>query len=270
MKDDAAKTGEKTGAKTGAKTLLIENLPFTTEKVIGARARIGVVVLATDYTLEHEFRNMIALPGVDVFHARIENSPAITPETLRAMGPHITRTAKLILPGDTVDVLAFGCTSASIVLGSDFVAERLNAAKPDTPTTNPIFAAFAAFRALGARRIGVLTPYERPVNDLVQGALQAVGFEVPVFGSFNEPHDPTVAAIDAPSLKAAITRIKAAAEVDAVFISCTSVRIAGDVAGIEAELGLPVTSSNQALAWHCLRLAGIDDKRPELGRLFSV
>ena len=35
---------------------LIEHLPFTTAKVIGARARIGLVVLASDYTIEHEFR----------------------------------------------------------------------------------------------------------------------------------------------------------------------------------------------------------------------
>ena len=38
---------------------LIEHLPFTTAKVIGARARIGLVVLASDYTIEHEFRAMI-------------------------------------------------------------------------------------------------------------------------------------------------------------------------------------------------------------------
>ena len=31
---------------------LIEHLPFTTAKVIGARARIGLVVLASDYTIE--------------------------------------------------------------------------------------------------------------------------------------------------------------------------------------------------------------------------
>jgi maleate isomerase len=30
-----------------------------------------------------------------------------------------------------------------------------------------------------------------------------------------------------------------------------------------------VTSSNHALAWHCLRLAGIDDRRPGRGRLFE-
>lgn len=253
-----------------AKTQWIENLPFTTARVIGARARIGVVVLASDYTIEHELRNLIALPGVDTFHARIENSTVITAETLRAMGPRISRAAELVLPGETVDVLAFACTSAAVVLGCDFVARRLNAAKPDTPTTDPALAAFAALRALGARRIGVLTPYERPLNDLVLGALETAGFEVPVFGSFNELRDPTVAAIDTASVKAAIARIKAAAGVDAVFISCTSVRIASDLAAIEAELDLPVTSSNHALAWHCLRLSGVGVSRPDLGRLFAL
>ena len=42
---------------------LIEHIPFTTAKVIGARASIGLVVLASDYTIEHEFRSMISIPG---------------------------------------------------------------------------------------------------------------------------------------------------------------------------------------------------------------
>jgi maleate isomerase len=58
--------------------------------------------------------------------------------------------------------------------------------------------------------------------------------------------------------------------VDAVFVSCTSVRLVDAVAEIEAECGLPVTSSNHAMAWHCLRLAGVDTKLPGLGRLFAV
>ncbi len=251
-------------------TQLIENLPFTTSRVIAARARIGMVVLATDYTLEHELRQMVNLPGVDFYHARIANSPNISPDSLRAMGPLITSTAELILPGDTLDVLAFACTSASIVLGTPTVAKNLNAAKPEAKTTNPAFAAFHAFRALGAKRIAVLTPYAKHVNDMVQKSIEEAGFDVPVFGSFNEPHDPTVAAIDSQSLQSAIAKITTGHDVDAVFISCTSVRIAADVAAIESALGIPVTSSNHALAWQCLRLAGVDDKLPELGRLFSL
>ena len=254
----------------GQQTTIIEHLPFETSQIIGSRARIGLVVLATDYTIEHEMRMLVNLPGVDIYHARIANSPNISPDSLRAMEPLITATAELILPGDTLDVLAYACTSASIVLGTSTVAKNLNAAKPEAKTTNPAFAAFEAFAALGAKRIAVLTPYSKNVTAWVQNSLEDVGFDVPVFGSFNEPHDPTVAAIDSQSLKTGIARITEGQDVDAIFISCTSVRIVADVAAIETELDIPVTSSNHALAWHCLRLAGIDDKQPELGRLFSL
>ena len=254
----------------GQQTTIIEHLPFETSQIIGSRARIGLVVLATDYTIEHEMRMLVNLPGVDIYHARIANSPNISPDSLRAMEPLITATAELILPGDTLDVLAYACTSASIVLGTSTVAKNLNAAKPEAKTTNPAFAAFEAFAALGAKRIAVLTPYSKNVNAMVRNSLEDVGFDVPVFGSFNEPHDPTVAAIDSQSLKTGIARITEGQDVDAIFISCTSVRIVADVAAIETELDIPVTSSNHALAWHCLRLAGIDDKQPELGRLFSL
>ena len=254
----------------GQQTTIIEHLPFETSQIIGSRARIGLVVLATDYTIEHEMRMLVNLPGVDIYHARIANSPNISPDSLRAMEPLITATAELILPGDTLDVLAYACTSASIVLGTSTVAKNLNAAKPEAKTTNPAFAAFQAFAALRAKRIAVLTPYARNVNAMVQKSLEDAGFDVPVFGSFNEPHDPTVAAIDSQSLKTGIARITEGQDVDAIFISCTSVRIVADVAAIETELDIPVTSSNHALAWHCLRLAGIDDKQPELGRLFSL
>jgi len=254
----------------GQQTTIIEHLPFETSQIIGSRARIGLVVLATDYTIEHEMRMLVNLPGVDIYHARIANSPNISPDSLRAMEPLITATAELILPGDTLDVLAYACTSASIVLGTSTVAKNLNAAKPEAKTTNPAFAAFEAFAALGAKRIAVLTPYSKNVNAMVQNSLEDVGFDVPVFGSFNEPHDPTVAAIDSQSLKTGIARITEGQDVDAIFISCTSVRIAADVVAIENELDISVTSSNHALAWHCLRLAGIDDKQPELGRLFSL
>lgn len=249
---------------------MIENIAFTTEKAIGARARIGLVVLATDYTVEHEFRRIMTMPGVDFYEARIRNSPSITPTTLAAMGPLITDTADLILPGDELDVLAFGCTSASMVLGEDVVAERLRAAKPAVRTTNPVTAAFAAFDALGASRIAVLTPYRRDVNDIVRDYIEKQGYRVPVFGSFNEERDPVAAAIDRKSLRKAVKAITAGRDVDAVFVSCTSIRLAEAVADIEADTGIPTTSSNHAMAWHCLRLAGVNDKLPAFGRLFEA
>ena len=61
-----------------------------------------------------------------------------------------------------------------------------------------------------------------------------------------------------------------ATDLDAVFVSCTSIRLSERLPQLEERLGLPITSSNHALAWHCLRLAGIDDVLPGSGRLFSL
>lgn len=252
------------------KTVLIENLPFDIEKMIGTRARIGVVVLSTDYTLEHEFRRILTSPGVDFYHARIANSVTITTKTLSDMKPLITQTANLILPGDDLDVIAYGCTSASVVLGDTVVADLLNAAKPTAKTTNPAYAATAALKALNSKKIAILTPYEREVNNLVQKSMEKNGFNVPVFGSFNENHDPTVAAINENSLLNAVKKLIAIADVDAVFISCTSVKIVNSIKKLENQINIPITSSNHALAWHCLRLAGIEDKFPNLGKLYEI
>lgn len=250
--------------------ILEEHLPFTLDAGVSERARIGVIVLATDYTMEREWMNLMDLPGVAVYAARIKNDPQITPETLRAMEPRLTATADLILPGSDLDVLAFGCTSASMAIGEGRVFELLEASKPGAKYTTPITAAFAAFGAFGAKRIGVLTPYRADVNRIVADYMTTHGgVEVPVFGSFNEEMDDKVARIDPASIMAGIKRLKSLGDIDAVFVSCTSVRLADVAADVEREIGLPVTSSNHAMAWHALRLGGVRDELPAFGSLFT-
>jgi maleate isomerase len=246
------------------------NLPFETDAGIAERAAIGVIVLASDYTLEFEFRQIFDLPGVGLYQSRIFNDNTITPETLKAMDARITQASEVILPGHPLDVVAYGCTSASIVLGEEQIFKQIGKARPKAKCTTPITAAFAAFKAFGAKNIGVLTPYRADVNSLVKTYIEKAGFSVPVFASFNEEDDPTVARITTASIKAAVLEVGSHAQVDAVFVSCTSLRLATIAAEIEAELGKPVTSSNHAMAWHCLRLAGVHDKLPQFGRLFTL
>jgi maleate isomerase len=251
--------------------ILIEHLPFETDGGIATRARIGLIVLASDYTIEDEGRRIYTpLSGVALYQSRILNDVRITPETLRAMEPRIAASTDVILPGSELDVVAYGCTSASMAIGEEKVFEKIRSVRPDARCTTPITAAFAAFRALDARRIGVLTPYRADVNRIVADYIRARGFDVPVFGSFNEENDGIVARITPKSIEAGIAAIKKKAAIDAVFVSCTSVRLASAAARIEAEIGLPVTSSNHAMAWHALRLAGIDDSMPQWGRLFAL
>jgi maleate isomerase len=186
------------------------------------------------------------------------------------MEPLIAKAADVILPGSELDVVAYGCTSASMAIGEEKVFANIRSVRPTARCTTPITAAFAAFHAFKARRIGVLTPYRADVNRIVADYIRARGFEVPVFGSFNEENDGKVARISPRSIKEGIEKIRATAEVDAVFVSCTSVRLAEAAAAIEREIGVPVTSSNHAMAWHALRLAGIDDRLPQFGSLFAL
>lgn len=65
-------------------------------------------------------------------------------------------------------------------------------------------------------------------------------------------------------------RASATTDADACFISCTAIRSAGLIAPLEAELGMPVITSNQVMAWHMLRRCGIGDAVPGFGRLMTL
>jgi len=249
----------------------LRDLPFALDGGIAGKAAIGLIVLATDHTIEHEWRALLGgLPGIAFYESRIMNAASIVPETLREMEKDIAGATRLIRPGERLDVVAFACPSGAMVIGDGPVADRVHEARPGLPCTNPMAAGIAALQALGARRIALLTPYVDRINRAMREHIQAQGLSVPVMGSFNHENDNEVARIDAASVKAAILRLGSQEAVDAVFVSCTSLRVAALVEEVEATLGKPVTSSNHALAWHSLRLAGCRDALPGRGRLFLV
>ncbi len=245
-------------------------LPFNLDPSMGMRGTIGLIVLASDQTIEQEFRHLTGLDGVAVYQSRIMNDNHITPATLGAMETRLGEATEVILPGVPLDVVAFCCTSASMVIGEERVFAQIRAMRPDVACTTPITAAFAAFKAFQAKRIALITPYSDDVNRTIQRYLEKYGVEVPVMGSFYEEDDRRVCRISEASIRNAAMTLGQDSAVDAVFISCTALRAASVVAEIEEALGKPVTTSNHALAWHCLRLAGIDDRRHDLGSLFQL
>jgi maleate isomerase len=248
----------------------LTHMPFALDGGIAHRAAIGLIVLATDNTIEHEFRRMLAIDGVAFYESRIPNSAEINPATLAEMERGLATAAGLILPGVKLDVVAYGCTSGTVVIGEDKVFARIREVRPGIACTTPITAAIAGLGALGARRIALLTPYIEDVNQMLRRFIEARGLAVPIMGSFNHENDVEVARISEESIRQAVRAIVAAEQVDAVFVSCTSLRVAGIAESLEREVGVPVTSSNHALAWHCLRLAGYREPVPGFGSLFRI
>jgi len=152
-------------------------LPFDLDAGVGARAAIGLIVLSSDQTIEHEFKTLLDLDGVALYQSRIRNDSRITPETLAAMEARLVEATDVIIPDMPLDVVAFACTSASMVIGEERVFEKIRKARPHTVPTTPITAAFAAFKAFGARRIALLTPYRPDVNHQIRAYIEARGVE---------------------------------------------------------------------------------------------
>lgn len=247
-----------------------EILPFKMDEGLMSRAAIGLIVLSIDQTMEYEWRRIIDIPGVAFFESRIPCPPDITPEKLMEMQKDIATGTELILPGIDLNVVAFGCTSGAIVIGEEEVCAQIRQVRPGIACTTPITAAMEGLKALKAKRIALLTPYVESVNNLFKTHIEARGVEITCIATFNHSVDAEVARIDADTLKSAIMKIGTAEDVDAVFVSCTSLRMCDHIREIEESLGKPVLASNSAMAWHALRLAGVDDALPQWGRLFEV
>jgi maleate isomerase len=267
---DAALRHAKSDAPAADAVVSLTHMPFVLDKGIAHRARIGLVVLATDNTLEHEFRQMLRIDGVAFYESRIPSPIDINPASLAEMEKEIAAATSVILPGVTLDVVAYCCTSGTVVIGEESVFARIREARPGVACSTPITAAIAGLKALGARRIALLTPYVEEVNQMLRRFIEARDIGVPVMGSFNHENDLEVARIAPASIRDAALELGRHPQVDAVFVSCTSLRLASFVDALELDLGKPVTSSNHALAWHCLRLAGIKEVVPGFGRLFRV
>jgi len=247
-------------------TLKPTKLEFTTDEGFGHRARIGLIVLETDHTVEAETRQ-IDIDGVAWYHSRIPMEPEVTPTTLTDMEARLPVAAGLLPQEFAFDAIGFGCTSAATLIGEDGVTGAIQSAHPNMACTNPISAAVRAFTALGSSRIAVVTPYTADVTAPVADYFSNAGLEVSAVGSFLESSDHVVAKISPDSIAAGVRQITAAGDCDAVFISCTSLRTFSIIESLEAEIGMPVVSSNLALTWQLLRLAGIDDHVPGLGTL---
>jgi maleate isomerase len=248
----------------------IETLDFETDAGLGQKARIGLIVLQTDQTIEHEFARLMPGDGTALYHARIPNAMEVSPETLRQMQRDLPTTAALLPPSFGFDAIGYACTSGATMIGEDQVDQMIRAVHTQAKTSNPITACKAALSALDLSRIALVTPYPPEVTIKMQANLRDAGFDTLAVASFNQSDDFTVARISSASILNAVTAIGAREEVEGVFVSCTSLRALEAIEAAEAQINKPVIASNQVLAWHLMRLAGLSDRAAGVGRLFRA
>ncbi|MDC1223846.1 Asp/Glu racemase, partial [Ascidiaceihabitans sp.] len=204
------------------------------------------------------------------YHARLTNETFVNAKNLAKMEEELPIAAGLLPEYLELNAIGYACTSGATIIGEDRVKAIMKESHPDIPSSNPMTAAKAALKALGVERLGLLTPYTPEVTVAMQQRFEEAGIAITVVGSFYEENDILVGQIDPKSILKAAVALGKSELCDGIFISCTSLRTAEIIDEAEAELGKPVTASNHALAWHLLRLVGIDDKLAGFGRLFNI
>ncbi len=229
------------------------------------RAKIGFVVLPNERTVERDMSDL-APEGVGVYFSRGGMPREITVANLRAMGASLAEAARLILPDDGLDVVCYACTSGTVVLGEDAVVDELRKGAPGATATTLLSGVIQGLRALRARRIVVGTAYLDEINTLEADYLRTAGFEVVDMRGLQLRSDDEMVRV-APEYLVEFARAIDRPDADAVFISCGALRTVEVIEAVEALTGKPVVSSNQAMIWHCLRLAGIQDRMVGYGRL---
>ncbi len=233
----------------------------------GWRGKIGLIVPSTNTVNEPEFWRM-APPGVSIHSDRVLLLGNATQESYNAMADALGAAAQRLATAE-VDVVAYGCTSGSIVCPMPELLDQMGS-QTKTPAVATAGAVVAALNALGAKKIAVGTPYVTFVNDAEKVFLEEYGFEVTsIHGlQLGETQEERRGIGRVPPEQVyRLARLIDRPEAEAIFISCTNLASLDVIEQIETDLGKPVVISNQACFWACMRLMGLPDRIEGYGRL---
>ena len=230
--------------------------------------RVGLIVLATDVMIEKDFLKVFSRVSADLYVNRITNYNPVTAENLEKMTNKITSVTENILPGEKIDCVVYGCTSGTIVSGYDSIKKKINIAKPDALVTAPSTAALNALKKKNIKKISIVTPYIKSVNDDVVNFFKNNDFKISSNTYFNIKSDVDIGKVDQDQLFEILSKIDHK-DAEALFVSCTSLPVLNIIEKLEKKLSMTVLSSNQALIWETLENINKNNSIKGYGSLFS-
>jgi len=234
------------------------------------RGRIGLICPSTNTSIEPEF-HMMAPSGVSIYVARAFQDGPQAPALYKQISENVAMASRDLGSAD-VDVIAFGCTSCSYFTPASQTIKVMKDNAKGVPALLTSDAVIKALQALGAVRIALATPRTDFVNKretewLTEKGFKVVSVEGLQLGS-TASERASIGHVRPQTINELAIRVNRS-DADAVFISCTNLPSLTVIKSLEADLGKPVITSNQATFWHCLRTLGLTDKIPEYGRLLE-
>ena len=239
-------------------------------KFIGkSNPRVGLIALASDFTIEKDFINVIKDKKIDFFVNRIECYNPLTKENLIKMSDKVTEVTKDILPDQELDCVVYGCTSGTIAAGHTSIEKRVKEAKPMADVSTPSTAAIKALKKMNIKKVSIFTPYSKKLNDDVLDYFESEGFEVTSNLYFDIQDDYDIGKVDQNYLYEVLSKIDLN-DADALFVSCTALPVLEIIDKLEKKLDTIVLSSNQALIWDTLVKIKKNNSVEGFGKLFQV
>jgi maleate isomerase len=242
--------------------------------VLAPRTVFGVIVPSTNTVVEDEYY-AARPPGVS-FHAGrilIENEKLDSDEVFEAflvsLREQIARAVESVLTCKP-DHLVMGMSAETFWGGADGNAqfeawiEELSGLSVTTGAS----ACQHALAAFGAKRIGVITPYQPVADEQVRLFFEQIGFDVAAVHGLKCDSATSIAMVTPAELIEAFEAVDGP-DVDALVQAGTNLPVVGVAAGLERRLGKPVIPINGATLWHALRTRGINDQIKGHGRLLE-
>ena len=242
--------------------------------------RIGQIVPSSNVTMETE------IPAVFrtreqyyddrfTFHSSRMRMKQVTKEELAAMDRDSDRCA-LELSDASVDVMGYACLVAIMSMGLGYHREsqaRLHQVTLDNGHPSPVVSSAGALvdglSVLKAKKIALITPYRKPLTELVCQYLESEGFEVMDAISLEIPDNLEVARQDPKAPIDLVDRL-ALANVDTLVASaCVQMPSLPAVSGIQAKTGIPTLSASVATSFRMMKELGLDTRIPGYGALFE-
>lgn len=229
------------------------------------RTRLGFVLISNDAITEADMLRL-APEGVGVHFTRSPMPAGCTVDNLASMKSGLAAAAAELLPEFDVPVVCYACTSGSAVMGEEAIVAELKRARADRQATTLLTGVIEGLRAVGAGKIVMGTPYTDDITAIETRYMEERGFELLNVQALNLTYDSEMTRVTPAFIREFAEAIDHP-DAEAIFISCGALRSIDVIEEIEQAAGKPVVASNQAMMWHCLRLAGIADRIEGYGRL---
>ena len=226
----------------------------------------GVLIPSTNMTVEIECR---LLPAT--YQAHVGRLVTSTPG--RTFSPsrdedidyqsHLLGTAR-------VEMIILAQTSASLFAEDydDVVTKRMSAGA-GAPAITSAQAVGRAARALGARRVAIVSPYSDAVNERAARYFKAKhGLDTVALEGFRATDSYAIGKLGPENARDAFARIDRP-EIELFLVPGGNFPTMPSIAAWERELGKPVVTTNQASIWAMLRAFDSAERLPAFGRLLA-